>query len=90
MLELLKTVIEELVDRPQEVEVKEVPGNEVTIFEVRVGGGEAGKVIGKEGKIANSLRTIFKAIGARQQKRVSIEILSDRRGGPRKNGEAAL
>ena len=50
--ELLEYIVKELVDSPEQVSVKEIPGEKTVIFELRVGAGDLGKVIGREGRTA--------------------------------------
>lgn len=56
MKEVLETIIKNLVDNQEAVEVKEVEGEKNIIFEVKVADGDMGKVIGRQGKIAQSIR----------------------------------
>jgi hypothetical protein len=79
MKELVEYIVKSLVDKPEAVEVNETQGEQVTIIEIRTAPEDAGKVIGREGRIANSIRTIVKAASAKQQKKVSVEILTDDR-----------
>ena len=79
MKELVEYIVKSLVDKPEAVEVNETQGEQVTIIEIRTAPEAAGKVIGREGRIANSIRTIVKAASAKQQKKVSVEILTDDR-----------
>ncbi|MDI6731524.1 MAG: KH domain-containing protein [Candidatus Margulisbacteria bacterium] len=81
MRELVEYIAKALVDRPDQVSVKETAGESITIIEIRTAPEDAGKVIGKEGRIANSIRTIVKAAAAKQNKKVTVEILTD--DGPR-------
>lgn len=76
MKELVEYLVKALVDKPDEVNVQETLGETVTIVEVRVANEDVGKVIGKEGRIANAIRTVAKAAGAKAKKRVSVEILT--------------
>jgi len=76
MKELVEFIVKALVDKPDQVDVKETMGDTVTILEVRTAAEDAGKVIGREGRIANSIRAIAKAAAAKQQKRVSVEIIT--------------
>jgi hypothetical protein len=73
--ELLEYLAKALVDSPDQVEVKEVQGERSTILELKVGSSDIGKVIGKQGRIANALRTIVKAAAVKEGKRVIVEIL---------------
>jgi hypothetical protein len=75
MKEFLVYVVQALVDRPEAVAVHEVEGSRTTVYELRVGPGDLGKVIGKNGQTAKSLRTILGAVSARQGKRAVLEIL---------------
>ena len=75
MKEVLESIILNLVDNKTEVSVKEVEGEKSIIFEVKVAESDMGKIIGKQGKIANSIRTIMKAVATKEQKRVSVEFI---------------
>lgn len=75
MQELLKFLASALVDHPEAVEVKEVQGERSVILELRVASEDMGKVIGKQGRIANALRTLVKAAGARDGKKAVVEIV---------------
>lgn len=76
MKDLIEYIVKALVDNPDEVNVAETEGESVTIIEVKVADDDAGKVIGREGRIVNALRTLAKAAGARDQKRITVEILT--------------
>ena len=73
--DLIEYLVKSLVDDPGQVNITEVAGDESTTYEVRVAATDLGKVIGKQGKIANSLRTIAKAAAMRDKKRVYVEII---------------
>ena len=73
--ELVEYIVKSLVDRPEEVKVNQVDGEKSTIIEVRVSPDEAGKVIGKMGRIAKSIRTILSAVGTKLGKRVTMQII---------------
>lgn len=75
MKEFLVYIVKNLVDHPDDVSVNEVEGSRTTVYELRVGEGDLGKVIGKEGKTAKSIRTLLAAVAARQGKRAVLEIL---------------
>ena len=77
MKELVEMIVTSLVDYPEDVVVNETSGETVTIIEIKVGSDDVGKVIGKEGRIANAVRTIVKASAAKQNKKVNVEILTD-------------
>ena len=76
MKDLVELITKSLVDNPDNVEVKETVGESVIIYEVHVAQDEVGKVIGKEGRIANAIRAIVKAAAAKQGKKVTIEIIT--------------
>ena len=75
MEEILKTVIENLVDNKEEISIEQVENDNVITLKVKVSQDEMGKVIGKQGKIAHSIRTLMKAVGAKEQKKVSVEFV---------------
>jgi len=75
MKELVEAMAKALVDRPEEVVVREVDGEKTTVFELRVASSDLGKVIGKQGKTARSMRTILGAAGTKIGKRCVLEIL---------------
>lgn len=75
MKELVKYIARSLVDNPDEVSVTEIEGERSIILELRVAPDDMGKVIGKQGKIAKSIRTLTKAAAAKEGKRVVVEIL---------------
>lgn len=77
MKELVEYIVKTLVDNPAAVSINEIQGEQATIIEVRTAPEDAGKVIGKAGRIANSIRAIAKAAAAKQQKKVSVEILTE-------------
>lgn len=75
----VKTLVEDiakaLVDAPDGVVVKELAGEHATVFELRVAEGDLGKVIGKQGRTARSIRTLLGAVGTKLNRRFSLEIL---------------
>jgi hypothetical protein len=73
--ELIEYIVKALVDNPEKVEVKEIAGEKSIIYELKVGEGDLGKVIGKEGRTANAVRTIITAAAMKQGKRTVLEIL---------------
>jgi predicted RNA-binding protein YlqC (UPF0109 family) len=77
MKELVEYIVKALVDKPADVNISQTEGESVTILEIRVAPEDIGKVIGKEGRIANAIRTITKAAAAKDRKRVTVEILSE-------------
>lgn len=75
MKEFIEYVVKHLVDKPDEVHVNEVDGERTTVYELRVGAGDMGKIIGRRGQTAKSLRTILAAASAKKGKRAVLEIL---------------
>jgi len=74
--QLIEYLVKELVDDPDQVNINEVPGDEATTYEVRVAPDDLGKVIGKQGRIANALRTVAKAVAMKEKKKVYVEIVA--------------
>ena len=72
--ELLEILAKSLVDKPDEVVVTQVDSDDVVTLSLRVAQGDVGKVIGKQGRIAKSIRNLVKAAAVHQNKRVVIEI----------------
>jgi len=75
MREFLEHIVRALVDYPDKVDIREVEGSRTTVYELRVGEGDLGKVIGKAGQTAKAIRTLLAAASARQGKRAVLEIL---------------
>ena len=75
MKDVLETIIKNLVDNQEAVEVKEVEGEKNIIFEVKVADGDMGKIIGRQGKIAQSIRTVMRAVANRKDKKVTVEFM---------------
>jgi predicted RNA-binding protein YlqC (UPF0109 family) len=75
MKDLVEFIARSLVDNPDDVQVTEAQGDNSIIIELRVAPDDMGKVIGKQGKIAKSIRTLAKATAAKEGKRVVVEIL---------------
>lgn len=75
MVELVRFVAQRLVGKPDAVDVREVDGPESVVIELRVDPDDMGKVIGKQGRIAKSLRTIVKAATLKNEKPVFVEII---------------
>jgi len=75
MKELLEYIAKSLVDFPEDVSVTEVDGEQTTVLELRVNDADMGKVIGKQGRIAKSIRAVIKAASGRSGKRVVVEIV---------------
>ena len=75
MKELIEFMARAIVDNPEEVQVTEEDGGDHTIFHLKVADGDMGRVIGKQGRTAKSLRTILNAAGTKIGKRCVLEIL---------------
>lgn len=75
MKETLNVIISNLVDDKDAVEINEVNREKSIVFEVKVAEGDMGKVIGKQGRLAKSIRTVIKALAAREHKKVSVEFI---------------
>jgi predicted RNA-binding protein YlqC (UPF0109 family) len=75
MKELIEYMAKALVDDPDQVQVEEIEGTSATIYELRVGAEDMGRVIGKQGRVANAMRTLLRAAAARQGRRVTLEIV---------------
>lgn len=74
MLELVTYIVEQLVDDKEAINITSAEENGVETITIRVAEGDMGKVIGKQGKIAMSMRTLAKAVGIKNGKRYNIEI----------------
>ena len=75
MKELLKHMVQELVDHPEDVVIEEMTGDKVTTLELRVAPDDLGKVIGRRGRTAGAMRVILSAAATKQRKRAVLEIL---------------
>ena len=75
MKEIIEPIILNLVDNKEAVSVNEVQGEKSIVYEVKVADADMGKVIGKQGRLAKSIRTVVKSIGAREQKKVTVEFI---------------
>ena len=72
---LVEQIAQALVDAPEQVQVTAVDGSEATVLELRVAAGDLGKVIGKQGRTAKSIRTILGAASMKLKKRYTLEII---------------
>jgi predicted RNA-binding protein YlqC (UPF0109 family) len=75
MKELVEDIAKALVDIPEEVAVREVQGEQATLIELRVAPSDLGKVIGKQGRTARSIRTLLGAAGMKLNRRFTLDIL---------------
>jgi len=73
--QFIEFIVRHIVDKPDEVMVNELDGERTIVFELRVGKGDMGKIIGKHGQTAKSLRILLAAASAKLGKRVVLEIL---------------
>ncbi len=73
---LLEKLVKVIVDYPEKVQVRKIEGTSTVIYEVKVGQEDIGKVIGKQGKTAEALRTIVQAISRKSGKSTIVSILS--------------
>jgi len=76
MNDLIEYIVKSLVDKPEEVVIGETQGESVIVIEIRVAPEDAGKVIGREGRIINAMRTLAKAAGAKEKKRITVEVIT--------------
>lgn len=68
-------IAKELVDSPSEVEVSVFEGKKVLVIELKVAKQDLGKIIGKQGRIANAIRTLLSAAATKLKKRAALEII---------------
>lgn len=75
MKELVEVIAKSLVDCPDEVVVTQTENEKAIVLELRVAQSDMGKVIGKQGRIAKSIRTMVKAAASKEEKKVIVEIM---------------
>ena len=75
MKELIKYIAKALVDKPEEVVVTEIEGEQTSVIELKVAKEDLGKVIGKQGRTARAMRTILSAASTKINKRSVLEII---------------
>lgn len=75
MKEILETLIENLVEHKDEVTITQKEESNIVKFEVKVNESDMGKVIGKQGRVAKSIRTVMKSVAGKEHKKVSVEFL---------------
>ena len=73
--ESITLMVQALVDEPQSIEVGITEGHSLIIFEIRCPQIEMGKIVGKNGRNIQALRTIMSAVGAKHRKRVQVEVI---------------
>ncbi|MDR3306104.1 MAG: KH domain-containing protein [Endomicrobium sp.] len=75
MKELVLLIAKVLVDKSDQVEVKEIAGEKATVLELKVADGDRGKIIGKEGRIIKAIRVIVNSASAKLDKRATVEVI---------------
>ena len=75
MKEILETIISNLVENKEAVEIKELEGEKSIVYEVKVDQNDMGKIIGRQGRLAKSIRTVMKAVAGKEHKKVSVEFI---------------
>jgi uncharacterized protein len=78
MKELVQFLAQQLVNNPAAVEVKETQGDTASVLELRVAKEDLGRVIGKQGRTAKSIRTILNSVASRTNRKVVLEIIEDK------------
>ena len=77
MKDILQTIILNLVENKEEVQVNENINEDIVTFEVKVSKEDMGKVIGKQGIIAKAIRTVMKSVAAKENKKVSVDFIEN-------------
>ena len=75
MKDLIKLIVQSLVDNPEQVEISEIEGDRTLILEIRMAKADIGKVIGKKGRTAQAIRTILRAASGKAKKQIIFEII---------------
>jgi predicted RNA-binding protein YlqC (UPF0109 family) len=75
MKDLIKRIVQSLVDNPEQVEVSEIESDRTLILEIKMAKVDIGKVIGKQGRTAQAIRTILNAASGKTKKRTIMEII---------------
>jgi predicted RNA-binding protein YlqC (UPF0109 family) len=75
MKDLITEIVQALVDQPEDVLVVEIGGSHTTVLEVRVAKTDIGKIIGKQGRTAQAIRTVLGAASGKSRKRYILEIV---------------
>ena len=75
MKEILETIISNLVENKEAIEIKELEGEKSIVYEVKVDQSDMGKIIGRQGRLAKSIRTVMKAVAGKEHKKVSVEFI---------------
>ncbi len=75
MKPLIRNIAEALVDEPNQVRINEISGTNTSVIELSVAQSDIGKIIGKQGRTAQAMRTLLNAVSGKHRRRVSLEIL---------------
>jgi predicted RNA-binding protein YlqC (UPF0109 family) len=75
MKDLLIKIVQSLVDNPEQVQITEIEGSQTTVLELRVAKEDMGQIIGKQGKMANAIRTVLNAASGKTRKKHVLEIV---------------
>lgn len=75
MEEVLRTIIEGLVENKEAISIEQSEREGKEVYSVKVAHEEMGKIIGRQGKIAQSIRTVMKALGAKEQKKIEVDFV---------------
>ena len=75
MKEILKTIIESLVENKDAVQINETANEKNVVYEVKVAEGDMGRVIGRQGRLAKSIRTVMKSAGGKEHKKITVEFV---------------
>jgi uncharacterized protein len=78
MKDLVQFLAQQLVNNPAAVDVKETQGETASVLELRVAKEDLGRVIGKQGRTAKSIRTILNAVASRTNRKVVLEIIEEK------------
>ena len=74
MKDLLTFIVKSLIEKPDEFEIAEIEHEHALVYKIKVADSDMGKIIGKQGRIAKALRTVMKAAGSHENKKVTVEI----------------
>ncbi len=78
MKNVLELIIASLVDNKEEISIEEISNNEKSVdFKVKVASSDMGKIIGKQGRVAKSIRTVMKSVAGKEGKKVNVEFVEE-------------
>ena len=77
MKDVLELIIANLVDNKDEISIEEVSNEKTIEFKVKVAPDDMGKVIGKQGRVAKSIRTVMKSVAGKEGKKVNVEFIEE-------------